>query len=104
MTDDFDGFEWDDAKSEATASNRGIDFIAAAEVFGGFLIEREDARQDYGERRFVVTGETNGAMVTVVWTPRGRNRRIITAWPASEKERQAYREHRAIHERRDPKA
>jgi uncharacterized protein len=99
---DFDGFEWDEQKSTVTAANRGIDFIAAATVFEGFFIEQEDVRQDYGEQRFVTTGQVDGAIITVVWTPRGRNRRIITLWPASNQERRTYREYRAIHERRNP--
>ncbi len=100
----FDAFEWDEEKSAATAARRGIDLIAAAKIFGGFFTEREDTRQDSGEQRFVATGEADGVIVTVVWTPWGRNRRIITAWPASDQERRAYRGHRAIHERGNPEA
>ncbi|MGP6157318.1 MAG: BrnT family toxin [Vulcanimicrobiaceae bacterium] len=102
--DDFDGFEWDEEKSAATAARRGVDFVAAAKVFEGFFTEREDTRQDYGEQRFVVTGEVDGAIITVVWTPRGRNRRIITTWPASDQERRAYLGYRAIHEQGNPEA
>ncbi|HEY8693142.1 MAG TPA: BrnT family toxin [Chloroflexota bacterium] len=40
-------------------------------------------RQDYGERRFVVIGEFQGIVLTVVWTPRGNRRRIISVWRAS---------------------
>lgn len=81
--DDYEGFEWDAAKSDATFAERGLDFAAAAHVFEGDHIEREDLRQDYGERRHVVTGEVEGVIVSVVWTPRGRRRRIVSAWPAS---------------------
>lgn len=102
IEDDFDGFEWNEEKSAATSAHRGIDFVAAAKIFEGFYIEREDLRSDYGERRFVVTGVVGTAIVTVVWTPRGRNRRIIAAWPASNQERRLYHEHRKIHERTDP--
>src|SRR6266702_1956715 len=99
---DFDGFEWDSAKSEATFSERGIDFEAAARVFEGDHVEREDPRQDYGERRYLVTGSVEGILITVVWTPRGSRRRIISAWPASNRERREYREHREAVERADP--
>lgn len=71
-------------------------------MFDGDYFEREDMRRDYGERRYVVTGEVDGVVVTVVWTPRGRRRRIISAWPASNRERREYREHRAPVERGDP--
>ena len=96
--DSFSGFEWDAKKSDTTLAVRGVDFAAAAKVFEGDYLEREDTRRDYGERRFVVTGEVAGVVVTLVWTPRGRFRRIIAAWPASNRERRAYRDHRAAHQ------
>ena len=90
--DAYEGFEWDAAKSDATFTERGVDFEMAAQVFEADFIEREDLRHDYGERRFMVTGEVEGLVITVVWTPRGRRRRIISAWPASHRERREYRE------------
>jgi len=95
---EFSGFEWDADKSDATLLTRGLDFAAAAMVFEGDYMEREDLRQEYGERRFVVTGEVAGVVVTLVWTPRGPLRRIIAAWPASNRERRVFREHRPVHE------
>ena len=89
------GFEWDEEKSDATLAERGLDFEFAARVFSGDYVEREDERRDYGERRWLVTREVDGVVVTLVWTRRGRRRRIISAWPASNQERRAYREHRA---------
>jgi uncharacterized DUF497 family protein len=99
--DEFEGFEWDAAKSDATFVERGLDFEAAARVFGGDYLERESTRPEHGERRYVVTGEVEGFAVTVVWTPRGRRRRIVSARPASRQERRLYREHRAAVERAD---
>lgn len=90
----FDGFEWDEGKSEATFEERGIDFEFAARVFDGAFLEREDLRRHYGEQRFIVTGEVDDIFVSVAWTPRQRNRRIIAAWPASRRERREYHEHR----------
>ena len=86
-------FEWDDHKSRATLAERGFGFDAAARIFAGVYLEREDLRQDYGERRFVVTGEFQGIVLTVVWTPRGIRRRIISAWRASNRERREYRDY-----------
>lgn len=97
----FNGFEWDSAKSQATYDERGVDFEAAGRVFEGDYVEREDLRQDYGERRYVVTGAVEGVVITIVWTPRGRRRRIISAWPASDRERRVYRESCAAVERAD---
>ena len=99
--EEFDGFEWDASKSDMTYAERGIDFASAARLFDGGYLEREDTRYLYGERRFVATGEVDGVVVTVVWTHRGRRRRIISAWPASNRERREYREQRAAIERAD---
>jgi uncharacterized DUF497 family protein len=99
--DEYDSFEWDADKSNATLIGRGIDFEAAARVFESDYIEREDLREDYGERRFVVTGEVEALTITVVWTERGRRRRIIAAWPASNRERREFREHREAVEQAD---
>ncbi len=83
---EFDGFEWDEDKSDLTLQLRGIDFDYAARVFDGAYIEREDPRKHYGERRFVATGEVDGLTISVAWTPRPPNRRIIAAWPANQRE------------------
>ncbi|HEY8883884.1 MAG TPA: BrnT family toxin [Chloroflexota bacterium] len=102
-TDDYEGFEWDAAKRhDATFASRGLDFEAAARVFADDYLEREDTRRDYGERRYLVTGEVDGRVITVVWTPRSGRRRIISARRASDRERSSYRDHREEIERRDP--
>ena len=64
-----DQFEWDEEKSEATRRERGVRFDVAALVFAGVYLEREDLRQDYGEQRFVATGDVRGRVITVVWIP-----------------------------------
>ena len=46
----------------------GFNFAAAASVFAGWFIEREDTRRDYGEPPFVSTGDAEGELLTVVWT------------------------------------
>jgi hypothetical protein len=98
------GFEWDEAKSERTHEERGFDFEFAAHIFAGNYLADEDRRANYGEPRYIAIGEVESLILTVVWTPRGQNRRIIAAWPASNQERRKYREHRALHKRRDPQA
>ena len=99
---EFEGFEWNAAKSDSTYAERGLDFEAAAHVFDGGFVQHEDLRRGYGEPRFLATGEVEGVVVTVVWTPRGHLRRIISAWPASNRERREYREYREAIERADP--
>jgi uncharacterized DUF497 family protein len=90
---DFDGFEWDEQKSEATFRDRGIDFDTAAQIFAGPTLQQVDTRMDYGEIRYIAIGETDGITVTVIWTLRARLCRIITAWPATRREERSYNEY-----------
>jgi uncharacterized DUF497 family protein len=85
-------FEWDEAKSRRNLRERGFDFEFAARIFEGDLLEHEDRRRSYGERRFVSIGEIDGEIFAVVYTWRGANRRIISARRASRRERDAYRQ------------
>ncbi|HLW49090.1 MAG TPA: BrnT family toxin [bacterium] len=73
-TDDFDGFEWDEAKSARCLEERGFDFDYAAKLFDGDFIEVEDRRRDWGEARFVNIGEVEGHILVVIWTPRGNTK------------------------------
>jgi uncharacterized DUF497 family protein len=98
----FEDFEWDEHKSQATLDARAFDFEFAVRLFDGLYRQHEDRRRDYGEQRFITTGAVDGLLVTVVWTPRGRRRRIISAWPASNRERRQYRDYREALERRGP--
>jgi uncharacterized protein len=84
---DYEGFEWHGAKSKATPVSRGLDIEAAARVFFGDYVEREDTRGGYGKRRFIITGEVDDRVITVVWTPRQGRRLIISARLASSRER-----------------
>jgi uncharacterized protein len=87
-------FEWDEEKSQLNLEQRGFGFADAARVFEGDTIEREDTRQDYGERRVVAIGRVNGITLTVVYTQRMHARRIISARRAkrraNRRERRAY--------------
>lgn len=85
-------FEWDEAKSERNRIERGLPFRIAVSLFDGFVIEREDERQDYGERRICAIGQAGGLILSCVYTDRGGRRRIISLRPASRKERDGYRE------------
>ncbi len=85
-------FEWDEAKSRWNLEERGFDFEFAARVFQGDLLEYEDRRRDYGERRIIAIGEVEGEVLFVAYTWRGASRRIISARRASRRERGAYRQ------------
>jgi uncharacterized protein len=85
-------FEWDEAKSRRNFKEHGFDFAFAAQIFVGDLLEYEDVRGTYGERRFVSIGEIDSEIFAVVYTWRGETRRIIPARRAKRRERDAYRQ------------
>jgi uncharacterized protein len=84
-------FEWDEAKSQANLGRRGFDFEFATRVFDGDVLEHDDTRREYGERRVVSIGEIDGEIFSIVYTWRGASRRIISARHANRKERNGYR-------------
>jgi len=79
-------FTFDPAKREKTLVERGLDFARAGEVFEGVTVTTDDNRLAYGEPRCVTVGYLDGRVVVVVWTPRGRTRRIISMRKANERE------------------
>ena len=90
-------FTWDPEKSSANLRKRGFDFEFATLMFEGTTLEREDLREEYGERRMVAVGVAEGIHLTAVYTDRvdpggGIIRRIISARRSNRRERQAYLE------------
>ncbi len=84
-------FEWDEEKSSRNYRDRGFDFAFVVRIFDRPIIEEEDIRRDYGERRFIATGQIEDMVFVVVYTWRGSARRIISARLASRRERDEYR-------------
>lgn len=83
---------FDAVKREKTLRERGLDFARAREVFDGLTITLPDQRQDYGEPRFITAGWLDERLVVLVWTPRGRARRIISMRKANEREIDKYKQ------------
>ncbi len=86
-------------KSARCLRERGFDFdfdfAFAATIFRGPSVERDDLRKDYGERRRLAIGRTNGLTLAVVFTDRRTAddtpvRHIISARLSSRRERKAY--------------
>jgi uncharacterized DUF497 family protein len=84
------GFEWDTDKSAANEAKHGITFLQAAQIFRGPILKSEDGRRDYGEQRFIGLGEHNDVVLRVVFTERGEDIRIISAWKAGRHDREKY--------------
>ena len=89
-------FEWDEYKRESNLRKHGVDFVRAVKVFENPIVEKPDDRQDYKEDRWIAIGHWKNNFVVVVYTWRGENRRIISAWKAGKDEEEAY--YRRIHE------
>ena len=84
-------FEWDEAKRTENIRERGIDFTDVLDLFDSpEAVVFIDNRKDYGELRFILLGILRGKLYQVVFTPRGRNTRIISARRANKRERRLY--------------
>ena len=83
-------FEWDETKRRRNLAKHGVDFRRAVQIFEGGVLEIVDDRRDYGESRIRCLGEIGGRVYSVVYTWRGVNRRIISAWKANVREQRAY--------------
>ena len=92
-------FEWDPTKGRANAAKHGVGFEEAATVFADQAAMdgpdlKHSARGE--ERRLVVGKSIRGRTIVVAYTLRsgtdGQTIRIISARPASRKERRSYEE------------
>ncbi|MBV8645085.1 MAG: BrnT family toxin [Candidatus Eremiobacteraeota bacterium] len=86
--DDYrdDGYEWSEAKSADRMARSGFDFHAARRVLeSDRYVERWDERHSgLDEERVVATGMLGPAYISVVYTPRGSRKRIISAFEADD--------------------
>jgi uncharacterized DUF497 family protein len=86
-------YEWDDTKNAINIAKHGVSFTLAQRIFDGPVLTARDRRKDYGETREVRIGKVDDiAVLTVVHTRRRGNVRIISARPASARERKRYEE------------
>jgi uncharacterized DUF497 family protein len=84
-------FEWEEARRERNLAQNGVDFVRAAMMFDGPVLERENPRQFHGERRIYALGHVDGFFMVVIWTPRNARRRIVEAWKADRDDEAIYR-------------
>ena len=87
-------FEWDPRKAASNARKHGVQFADSVAVLEDqFALTLPD--DAYGEERWVTIGTDGLARVlAVVYTWRGSTIRIISARPATQKERRQYLENR----------
>lgn len=86
-------FEWDDEKNQINIRKHHIDFGTAILVFADpQRLEYYDAAHSADEDRYVTIGSINGVtlIVMVVFTERTNSIRIISACPATKREKEVY--------------
>jgi hypothetical protein len=83
-------FEWDEEKRRRNIEKHGIDFIDAKEIWQDLVIEMPSGQPHHGEDRILAIGLCEGRCITVVYTWRGDNRRLISARKARTNERTYY--------------
>lgn len=86
-------FEWDEDKRERNLARHRIDFVDAVVVFDGRPVITNYSPRE-GEDRWATTAVVDGRYMTVVWTQREGNTRLISARRTRENEK---REYRTIH-------
>ena len=86
-------FEWDEEKNRVDYAKHGISFEEAQAIFDGPVLTATDEHEDYGEERFISTGQLGTLVVVVVHTSRSGRVWLISARMANRKGRQTYYEH-----------
>ena len=80
-------FTWDEGKRRENLKKHGVDFQDAAEMFTGPMLVRLDAREDYGEDRFLGYGFIQGMLMAIIFTePEPDTIRVISLRKASKNE------------------
>ena len=83
-------FTWAEPKHQENHEKHGIDFADAEDIFAGYTVTAEDAREAYGEPRFLTLGLLHGEVVSVTHTPREDDDHIISIRKATKHEARFY--------------
>ena len=87
-----DGYEWDASKARTNLAKHGVSFGEAASVFDDpYQWATGGATHVRGEDRSLTVGQaTTGRFLAVAHTHRGGRIRVISARPATQRERKRY--------------
>ena len=80
----------DEAKRRLNVKKHGIDFLDAESAFDGPTVTAEDTRLAYGEQRLVTLGMLSGIVVSMTYTERNGDLRIISIRKALKHETRFY--------------
>ena len=81
---------WDESKRKLNLRKHGIDFRDAEAIFDGPTVTAEDTRMPYGEQRLVTLGVLYGVVVSMTYTERNDDMRIISIRKALKHETRFY--------------
>ncbi len=86
--------EWDPEKARRNLLKHGVSFDEAATVFGDPMsVTVPDPDHSRGESRYVDVGRSRtGLLLVVSYTDRGGRLRLISARPATRRERRTHEE------------
>ncbi len=90
-------FEWDPAKAATNLDKHGVSFDEASTLFGDSLslTIADPEHSDPSDERFVTIGRSqSGRTLVVIHSDRNEAIRIISARPATRRERRQYEEGR----------
>ena len=85
----YNMFVWDENKRQDNIFKHGFDFIDAEQVLTNAHVRIESSYQGI-EKRFLAIGNIAGRFVTVVYTMRNGDYRIISMRSARDGERRAF--------------
>ncbi len=87
-------FEWDEQKARTNLAKHGVSFEEASTVFGDPLsLTIPDPAHSQTEDRYIILGHSHRQrLLVVVHTERDDNIRLISARPATRRERKSYEE------------
>jgi uncharacterized DUF497 family protein len=85
-------FEWDEKKADDNLRKHGVSFDEAKTVFNDpFSVTIYDPDHSSHEERYIDIGlSSNGRLIVVSYTERGKRIRIISSREATRKEQQEY--------------
>jgi len=92
--DQFSGFQWDDGNINKNLYKHNVENWECEQVFFNEpLIILDDPRHSLSEKRWAAFGKTDASrLLTVIFTKRGKQIRVISARDMNRKERKFYEE------------
>lgn len=80
----------DPEKNARNRLERGVPLSLGFDVIDGAIVEFEDTRRDYGERRIVCFGDVCGRLFAFVYMVRASGPRIISVRKANAREQKRF--------------